>query len=69
VRVTSTVLVTKTSTSVVKGCTPVPKKRDVEAEGQLEKRGGEELEVDLERRDDGGYERRLGKVMRVAMGI
>jgi len=57
-----------TSTSVVKGCTPAPKKRDVEVEGELEKRGGEELEVDLEGRD-GGYEKRLGKVMRVAMGI
>jgi hypothetical protein len=62
------VLVTETSTSIVKGCTPVPKRRDVadsEVEEGLEKRGG----VDLEGRDDGGYEKRLGKVMRVAMGI
>jgi hypothetical protein len=68
VKVTSTVLVTETSTSIVKGCTPVPKRRDVadsEVEEGLEKRGG----VDLEGRDDGGYEKRLGKVMRVAMGI
>ena len=68
VKVTSTVLVTKTSTSVVKGCTPVPRKKDVadsEVKEGMEKRGGEEL--DLEERD--GYEKRLGKVMRAAMGI
>jgi hypothetical protein len=67
VRVTSTVLVTKTSTSVVKGCTPVPKKREV-SDSEVEERGGEELDLE-DRNDDGGYERRLGKVMRVAMGI
>ena len=66
-RVTSTVLVTKTSTSVVKGCTPVPKKREV-SDSEVEERGGEELDLE-DRNDDGGYERRLGKVMRVAMGI
>jgi hypothetical protein len=62
------VLVTKTSTSVVKGCTPVPRKKDVadsEVKEGMEKRGGEEL--DLEGRD--GYEKRLGKVMRAAMRI
>jgi hypothetical protein len=61
------VLVTKTSTSVVNGCTPVPKKRDFadsEVEEGLEARGG-----DLEGRDNGGYEMRLGKVMRVAVGF
>jgi hypothetical protein len=68
VKVTSTVLVTKTSTSVVKGCTPVPKKREVsdsEVKEGMEKRVGEEL--DLEGRD--GYEKKLGNVMRAAMGI
>jgi hypothetical protein len=72
IKVTSTVLVTKTSTSVVKGCTPVPKRRDVsdsEIEEGLEKRGVEEGDLDLEGGDDSGYEKRLGKVMRAAMRI
>jgi hypothetical protein len=58
--------------SIVNGCTPVPKKRDVadsEVENGLEKRGVEEGQLDLQGRDDGGYEKRLGKVMRVAMGV
>jgi hypothetical protein len=48
----------------------VTKRREVadgEIDWELEKRGVEE--VDLEGRNGGGYERRLGKVMRIAMGI